>query len=159
MLVTSLGDIIVAIDGKNMDVTWREMGADEKLCPDIYGRYCLEVFFEPDGKRHTISCRIKDHVPSENDGIESGERLELKSFYKGKAKLSIGMEGETGYYPDGTRAFDTYDYDNEYLADGVQYVILPETKTRRYCFLIAWIEKVTDENDIQTWFAADPTYI
>ena len=56
MLVTSLGDIIVAIDGKNMDVTWREMGADEKLCPDISGRYCLKVFFEPDGKRHTISC-------------------------------------------------------------------------------------------------------
>lgn len=24
MLVTSLGDIIVAIDGKNMDVTWRQ---------------------------------------------------------------------------------------------------------------------------------------
>lgn len=50
MLVTSLGDIIVAIDGKNMDVTWREMVADEKLCPDISCRYCLKVFFEPDGK-------------------------------------------------------------------------------------------------------------
>ncbi len=81
----------------------------------------------------------------------------MKSFYKGHSKLSIGMEGETGYFADGTRAFDTYDYDTEYLEDGVRYVINEDTKTDRYVFGVAWIENVTDDNDVQTWFGADPT--
>lgn len=44
-----------------------------------------------------------------------GERLELKSFYKDNTKLSIGMEGESGYYADGICASYIYDYDNEYI--------------------------------------------
>ena len=129
----------------------------DKLCPDVYGRFCIKVEFVPDGERHAISCIIKSHIPSDKDGVESGERLELKSFYKGHSKLSIGMEGETGYFADGTRAFDTYDYDTEYLEDGVRYVINEDTKTDRYVFGVAWIENVTDDNDVQTWFGADPT--
>ena len=133
------------------------MGVMDKLCPDVYGRFCIKVEFVPDGERHAISCIIKSHIPSDKDGVESGERLELKSFYKGHSKLSIGMEGETGYFADGTRAFDTYDYDTEYLEDGVRYVINEDTKTDRYVFGVAWIENVTDDNDVQTWFGADPT--
>lgn len=67
------------------------------------------------------------------------------------------MEGETGYCADGTRAFDTYDYDTEYLDDGVQYVIVENTNATTYVFGIAWIENVTDDNEVQTWFGADPT--
>ena len=95
-------------------------------------------------------------IEKEN-GIESGERLELKSFYRDNTKLSIGMEGDAGYYPDGTRSLDVYDYDNDYMEDGVSYLILEETKTTKYVFGVAWIEKVTAENDVQTWFGADPT--
>ena len=36
-------------------------------------------------------------------------------------------------------------------------MILEETKTTKYVFGVAWIEKVTTENDVQTWFGADPT--
>ncbi len=157
-MTTPLGDIEIHIDGKIIEYTAQNMGMPDKLCPDIDGRFCIKVEFVPDGERHTISCRIKDHTPSDRDGIESGERLELKSFYKGRSKLSIGMEGETGYCADGTRAFDTYDYDTEYLDDGVQYVIVENTNTTTYVFGIAWIENVTEENDVQTWFGADPTY-
>lgn len=156
-MTTSLGDIEICIDGKSIKYTAQNMGVMDKLCPDVDGRFCIKVEFVPDGERHAISCIIKSHIPSDKDGVESGERLELKSFYKGHSKLSIGMEGETGYFADGTRAFDTYDYDTEYLEDGVRYVINEDTKTDRYVFCVAWIENVTDDNDVQTWFGADPT--
>ena len=156
-MTTPLGDIEICIDGKTIKYTAQNMGVMDKLCPDVDGRFCIKVEFVPDGERHAISCIIKSHIPSDKDGVESGEQLALKSFYKGHSKLSIGMEGETGYFADGTRAFDTYDYDTEYLEDGVRYVINEDTKTDRYVFGVAWIENVTDDNDVQTWFGADPT--
>ena len=157
MLTTPLGDIEIYIDNKKARYTIRNIGVSEGLCPDIGGRFCIEVLCKPDGKQHTITCRIMNYTPSEHDGIESGERLELKSFYKGKIKLSIGMEGDEGYYPDGTRVSDIYDYDNEYLKDGVSYLIMEHTKTTKYVFGVAWIENVTTENEVQTWYGADPT--
>ena len=156
-MTTPLGDIEICIEGKTIKYTAQNMGVMDRFCPDVDGRFCIKVEFVPDGERHAISCIIKSHIPSDKDGVESGERLELKSFYKGHSKLSIGMEGETGYFADGTRAFDTYDYDTEYLEDGVWYVINEDTKTDRYVFGVAWVENVTDDNDVQTWFGADPT--
>ena len=57
------------------------------------------------------------------------------------------MEGDAGYYPDGTRDSDIYDYDNVYMEDGVSYLILEETKKTRYVFGIAWIEYPPAAND------------
>ena len=51
------------------------------------------------------------------------------------------MEGETGYFADGTRAFDTYDYDTEYLDNGVQYVITGNTKVSTYVCLYDYIRR------------------
>ena len=148
MLTTPLGDIEIYINDKKIEYVERNIRISDKLCPDIDGRYSIEVNFIPDGKFHVISCKIKDYISSKEDGIESGERLELKSFYRDNIKLSIGMEGDAGYYPDGTRASDVYDYDNDYMEDGVSYLILEETKTTRYVFGVAWIENVTAENDV-----------
>ena len=139
-MTTPLGDIEICIDGKTIKYTAQNMGVMDRLCPDVDGRFCIKIEFIPDGERHTISCIIKSHIPSDKDGVESGERLELKSFYKGHSKLSIGMEGETGYFADGTRAFDTYDYDTEHLDNGVQYVITGNTKVSTYVFGVAWMK-------------------
>lgn len=158
VLNTPLGDIEVYIDDDLIEYSVQKLCGMERICPDITGRFCIEIDYKPDGKQHTISCRIKDYIPSKADEIETGERLELKSFYKGNTKLSIGMEGEAGYYPDGTRATDIYDYDNEYMDDGVRYLIDENTQTRKYKFGIAWIDNVTKENDVQTWYGADTTY-
>ena len=95
-------------------------------------------------------------MPNEMDNMEPGENLELKSFYNGDIKLSIGMEGESGYI-DGKRIDTSYDYDNEYMDDGVEYVILNSTKTSNYLFGIAWIINYNENNEVQTWFGADPT--
>lgn len=158
MLSTPLGDIEIYIDNEKEEYTVKNIGASERLCPDISGRFGIEILYEPDGKQHTISCRIKKYHASSRDEIEPGERLELKSFYRENTKLSIGMEGDAGYYSDGTRDSDVYDYDNDYMEDGVSYLIMEDTKTTKYVFGIAWIDNVTVENDVQTWYGADPTY-
>ena len=148
MLTTPLGDIEIYIDNEKVEYAVKNIGASERLCPDVRGRFCIEISYEPDGKQHTISCKIKKYHASS---------LELKSFYRENTKLSIGMEGEAGYYSDGTRASDTYDYDNDYMEDGVLYQIMRDTKTTKFVFGIAWIDNVTAENDVQTWYGADPT--
>lgn len=37
-------------------------------------------------------------------------------------------------------------------------MITGNTKVSTYVFGVAWIVDATEENDIQTWFGADPTY-
>ena len=96
MLITPLGDIEIYIDDKKIEYVERNIRISDKLCPDVDGRYSIEVNFIPDRKFHVISCKIKDYISSKEDGIESGERLELKSFYRNNTKLSIGMEGAAG---------------------------------------------------------------
>lgn len=154
MLITPLGEIEISIDNNPIKYVYKEIKYD-KTCKDLSGRYSIVVNFIPDGKEHIIACRIKSYTPSEKDGCETGENLELKSFYKENVKLSLGMEGDT-WYIDGKR-LSRYDYDNHYIIDGVQYCLLSFTKTERYLFGIAWIENVNENNDVQTWFGADPT--
>lgn len=157
MLTTPLGCIEIYIDRKRTEFMEKSIEVSDKLCPDLDKRYSIEVNIIPDGKPHVIFCKIKEYTPSKEDKIESGERLELKSFYRENTKLSIGMEGEAGYSSDGIRASAIYDYDNEYTENGVSYLIGEKTKTTKYVFGVAWINNVTKENDVQTWYGADPT--
>jgi len=155
MLDTPLGGLVVALDGKEIEYSYEELKKSE-TCGDLEGRYRIKLSFLPDEMPHLISCRIKDYTPSEQDIVESGENLELKSFFAGGIKLSLGMEGDTGYYNDGTR-LETYDYDTEYFEDGVGYLILPFTKTEEYVFGVAWICGGSEKKEVQTWYGADPT--
>ena len=157
-IITPMGDITILID----DVATRYVplkGASiEILCPDVLGRYQIEIRFIPDGKEHTISC-VFPQDKSIKGYVESGEDLECQGFYNNNGiKLSIGTEGETDYDTD-------YDYDIEYLDNGMQYIILPKTQTQKYIFGICWIDKIDIDDqseemiarDTQTWFGADPT--
>lgn len=60
MLTTPLGDIEIYIDNKKIEYVERNIGTSDKLCPDVDGRYSIEVNFIPDGKFYAISCKIKD---------------------------------------------------------------------------------------------------
>lgn len=154
MLNTPMGEIEICIDG--IAVAYKEHPLSfDRTCPDLSGRYKIVIDFVPDGAQHCITCLIKPHIPSDRDCIESGERLECKGFYSETAKVSIGMEGDAGY--GGMKHVSGYDYDNGYLDNGVQYVILPFTKTQRYVFGIAWIEGLDETREVQTWFGADVT--
>lgn len=156
MLVTPLGEIMIQIDSRLVPYETVQIELTQ-FCKDLDGRYRISIPFFPDGKKHEISCFINGHLFSDMDYIETGERLELKSFYEKTCKISIGMEGDSGYFSDGSRASTEYDYDNEYTVNGVKYIILADTSATEYVFGVAWINNVTDDNDVQTWFGADPT--
>ena len=155
MLSTPLGTISIFYDDEKIPYQVIKIDNDE-YCPDLSGRYLVQVNCKPDGTSHTLSCVINKYKASPLDDIEPGENLELKSFYKDAVKLSIGMEGDICYLENGFRT-SSYDYDNDYLCDGVSYVLLSITKTCQYKFGIAWINKYTSENENQTWHGADPS--
>jgi len=157
LLVTPLGKIALYIDKKEADYTAASWEKD-KMCSGLDGRYLLRIRFVPDGREHTISCRIQDYLPSPEDGIESGKRLSLKSFYKNGAKLSIGAKGESDYLWNKIRVSE-FDYDTDYLEDGVCYVVLKTTKTTDYIFGLAWLCNYTEKNEVQTWCGADVSLI
>lgn len=70
---------------------------------------------------------------------EPVERFECKSFFSNNIKLSLGIEGDVEYYND-YETEDGYDYYGGYVEHGIQYDILPSTKTQKYVFGIAWID-------------------
>jgi len=72
---------------------------------------------------------------------------------RGTIKLSIGAEGDSSY----PKKFEEYDYDIDLLSNGVSYVTEAQTRTTRFLFGVAWLLNTTDENEYQTWYAADPT--
>ncbi len=164
-LRTPFGDIDILIDGIIIDYVAQRGNDNDALWPDVHNRFRIEVNYNPDGKEHSISCVFSDNCSHKREP-ESGERLECQSFYnEQKIKMSIGLECESGYC--GTdRISDEYDYDVEYLENGMAYIIMPDTITNKYTFGIAWIDDVgyndpvDDEHkrDVQTWFASDPTY-
>jgi len=163
-LNTPFGYVAIMIDGQEIEYHPEQLQCDGRFCPDVIGRYKIVVDFVPDGNEHIISCVLPEAVKFHRSP-ESGEGLECQSFYnKDRCKLSIGLEGEAGYFEDGTRVSDEYDYNADYLDNGMAYFIEKNTKTSSFVIGIAWIDDVgledemDDENDrdVQTWFAADP---
>ena len=164
-LETPFGVISILIDGTTVPYDAIEGPPDSVLWPEILGIYHITVNYQPDGKEHNIACIFTPSC-SYNRGPESGERLECQSFYNDQGfKMSIGTECES-WYIDGKRFSRDYDYDVDYLENGMAYVILPETKTNNYVFGIAWVEGVSWDNptddeldrSTQTWYAADPSF-
>lgn len=163
-LETPFGVISILIDGTPIPYDAIEGPSDGVSWPDILGIYRIKVDYQPDGKEHIIAC-VFTPVCSYKRDSESGERLECQAFYNNQGfKISIGTECES-WYEDGKRFSRYYDYDVDYLENGMAYVILPETMTNSYVFGIAWIDGVSWdgesddelERSSQTWFAADPT--
>ena len=162
-LLTPFGEIKILIDGQPIPYLAQKGRKLDGLCPHTLGRYQITVQLIPDGKEHNIAC-IFEPICSYNRSPEGGERLECQGFYNDQRfKMSIGLECEAGYIG-GVRASDGYDYDAEYLENGMSYLIETDTKTKSYVFGIAWIDNVgwddpVDDNsrNVETWFGADPT--
>lgn len=161
---TPLGKIDILIDGIPVESKISRLNPLAALCPDIEGRYKIEVEFIPDGKEHIITCRLTPILPVQGYS-ESGENLECYAYYNNdeSIKVSIGLEGDTGYgYEKGRfmRLNETYDYDCEFNKVNSEfhnsYYILTNTKTTYYVFGVAWILECNEQNDVQTWFGADP---
>ncbi len=163
-LSTPFGEIAILIDGKPVPYFAQEGRKPDVLCPHVLGRYQIIVPFIPDGEKHTIAC-VFDSDCSYEKTPESGERLECQSFYNDhRFKMSIGLECEARYIGS-VRASDEYDYDADYLENGMAFLIDANTRTERYVFGISWIDNVgwndqmsdTGDRDVETWYGADPS--
>ena len=53
-LITPLGTVFLLIDGEPVDFFATELNPMDNLCPDLEGRFKLEVDFIPDGKENLI---------------------------------------------------------------------------------------------------------
>lgn len=165
-LYTPFGEIEIKIDGDEIEYEALEGEKIESLCPNVLGRYQIEIEYFPDGKEHEISCVFLTDEKY-NRTPESGENLECQSFYNEKRyKLSIGLIGERWGYIDGKLVENYWDYDIDYLKNGMSYLILKETTISKYIFGISWIDNVgwddsiidgEHNRDVETWFGADPT--
>lgn len=102
-LETPFGKVKILIDDIEVSYNAVKKQPNERFCPDIVGRYHTDVKFTPDGKEHEIKCII-ENISYLDRGPESGEMLECQAFYNEDGwKLSIGVECETGFLPDGRR--------------------------------------------------------
>lgn len=165
-LNTPFGLVKITIDDKEIEYEVREGRKLEYICPDVMGRYHIEINFKPDGKKHVIKCTIDEGRIAYSDW-ETSENLECKAFYNNnREKLSIGLYGEAWGYINGVLVDCDNDYDIDYLDNGMSYIILESTKTEDYVFGICWIddvgydeESIEDdvERETQTWFGADPS--
>ena len=147
MLRTPLGEIEVLLDGIPTEYHAEEIALG-RACSELKGRFLITVEMPPDTRERRVSCCLRQHVPAENDCIEAGRNLEAKSFYKGRGKLTIAMEGDVGHEEL---------YRAEYLPGGVQYRLYPSAKSITLDFGIAWLDALTNENELQTWIGADPS--
>lgn len=163
-LLTPFGEIKILVDGKPIPYVAQRGRNLEGMCPHVLGRYQIAIHFTPDGENHTLACIFETGLSYERTP-ESGDRLECQSFYNDCGfKMSIGLECESGYMGN-VRFSDRYDYDVEYLKNGMTFLIDRNTKTKHYVFGISWIDNVVwndhtedkRKRDVETWFGADPT--
>ncbi|MEK5215477.1 hypothetical protein [Psychrobacillus sp. FSL H8-0487] len=148
MLLTPLGAIKLFVNDEEVGFTVIKLDL-ELHCRDVNGRYLIQYEYKSEMKDQEIKCCIPS-IDVKGD-VESGERLEAISFYRNDIKLTIGIVGE---FVDGTNYID---YGGDYLSNGIQYVTYPTTSDRKFYFGVCWIQPLTEENDNQTWFGADPT--
>lgn len=112
---------------------------------------CLHLSFT--GIIQTADSLSQPSLDIEGDN-ESGERLEAISFYVKDIKLTIGAEGE--FYGHIYQSYG-YDYNGDYLSNGIEYKTYKRTKDKMFKFGVCWIQPYTEENDVQTWYGADST--
>ena len=149
MLVTPFGNVRLELDNEEISFETQKIEPNRKNFPDVEG-YLLRWKYEKDCIRHLLQCVIDCESTEVRE--EGGERLEMTSVYREGGKLSIGVEAEFSNLP-----VYEYDYNGRNLSNGIEIEILPKTETQYFIFGVAWLKKCSEENDIQTWFAADPT--
>lgn len=147
---TPFGEIGIFIDGEEVEYKAESMELSI-IGKKVDERYMIKVNRVEDSGKHIISCCIKDKPKDLEGEIESGENLELISFCRSEIRLSIGTEGDTW---NDSRIFD---YDVSYEKDGMSYIQNEDTKTEWFSFGICWISDYHYDEDVRTWYGADPS--
>ncbi|SET71733.1 hypothetical protein SAMN05216389_12263 [Oceanobacillus limi] len=148
MLETPLGNIVLTLNDEEINYDAVKFAPMKKLSPDVNGRYMIQLKCKENCKPQTIRCLIPSFLGKGE--VESGESLEAVSFYRDNVKLTIGID----------RAFDAEaGFGGRYLRNGLEYEMYETTKDRTITFGVCWIELCHANNDTQTWFGADPSYV
>jgi len=151
VLKTPFGNVKLRLDKKDIAYEVMDVKRDQTLYPDVDGLFLVSFNFIPDGKTHELQCVLENAQYSAYP--ETGERLEAVAFYINKGKITIGCEGDFGELSE----FSTYDFDGILLKNGIQIDTDTSTKGQKFQFGVCWLLHCTDENDVQTWYGADPT--
>lgn len=147
-LASPFGEIRMQLDGIDQCFDFRCIDPCH-LYTDVDAVYRMQYDYVSDGKEHLLRFILVDS-PVKGDP-ETGERLEATSFYVKDGKITLGCTASFGDYLD----YD-YDFDGSLLKDGIEIFIFPTTKSQTFDFGVSWLLKCTEENDVQTWFGADP---
>ena len=151
VLKTPFGNIKMRLDEKDIVYEARSVKCDDRLYPDVDGLFLVSFKFIPDGNTHELQCILENAEYLAYP--ETGERLEAVAFYINQGKITIGCEGDFGEVLE----FRTYDFDGMLLENGIQVDIDTFTKEQEFQFGVCWLLHCTDENNVQTWYGADPT--
>lgn len=143
---TNLGKIEILINGRGVKYDCIELN-NQGYCFTVEKRFKLVCDIPKEYENNIdIRCviKLKDDILVES-GSETGENLALLSFYWDNYKLSIGTKGDLK----GVK----YIYEKNALR------LVTAENLGKIIFYIAWIDKSKPEQeDICTWFAADPAY-
>ena len=56
MLITPFGEIKILVDKNEVPYSVQKGAINDKLYPNLLGRYQISIMFVPDGNEHTIAC-------------------------------------------------------------------------------------------------------
>lgn len=134
------------------DVRVIEKEIDERFPVD--GRWLIEVRVTPQQiQRHIFTIRFTPSRTITEACVETGEHLELKSWFSGNFKWSLGAVDE-----DWLRALRKVKLSKvEYLDHGITLQIdgIPAGEEFMLPFGVAWRDS-DDPEEANTWFSANP---
>ena len=143
------------------DEDWREIKSEVRVIEKeseerfpVDGRWLIEVRVTPPQiQRHIFTIRFTPSRTITDACVETGEYLELKSWFSGNFKWSLGAVDE-----DWLRALRNVKLTKvEYLDHGITLRIdgIPAGEEFMLPFGVAWRDS-DDSEEANTWFAAAP---
>lgn len=149
MLNTPLGKILLLVDGEVVPYKVEQLGLVPVLFPDIQARFKICFDYDQNHPARSIKCLVEN--TSVRGWGETGECLEAISFYHATLKLTLGIRGSFGDAVD-----YGFDFDGQHLEHGIECLLSKRTASQPFVFAVSWIDPVTEDNDVQTWYASDP---
>lgn len=150
LLNTPFGNVRLLVDEKPMLYKIEQFSLVSTLFPDIQARFKISFDYDQKKPAKSIKCFIEN--TSADTWIESGERLEAIAFYNDSTKLTLGVNCSFG----DAKRYD-FDFDGQYIKDGIECLLSETTVSQLFVFAISWIDPLTENNDVQTWYASDPS--
>ena len=136
-LQTPLGEITVLADG--LPVAYTAVQKQNRYTSECYRIYV------PSNGYSEIACVLLSQDTDLRGEASSGEGYLCMEFINESTKLSIGMAVDEAATPK---------YKSEVIENGLAYGDISHIEP--LIFGIAWVCDYT-ENDVRTWYAADPT--